>query len=169
MRSLGTLVLLEGPDCAGKTTLARRFEEIGFDYLHLGPPTRDDYLREVFTLYDGLKNNAVLDRSHLGEQVYGPVYRGEDTLGTVGRRMMDAYCATRRAVVVVCLPPVDTGERLWRARVEAGGEMFTDGYRNQWEAFCGLRTDLPKLTFDFTAETIDHLMGRYAEARRNHY
>jgi hypothetical protein len=70
--------VLEGPDGAGKSTLAKMLaehHELSID--HFGPPTKtplDEYLG--FLAEKGRSHKRVLDRFHLGESVYGPIYRG---------------------------------------------------------------------------------------------
>jgi hypothetical protein len=88
------LIILEGTDGAGKTTLARQLatevEAHGESYeiLHAGPPEAglsvfDQYAlpllerRDKIALPDHL---LILDRWHLGELIYGPLLRGKSAL-----------------------------------------------------------------------------------------
>lgn len=88
------LIILEGTDGAGKSTLAGRLTDAAMvrgwsvEVLHAGPPRpetsvfkqyseplmsrRDDVLRHDHLL--------VLDRWHLGELIYGPLLRGKSLL-----------------------------------------------------------------------------------------
>lgn len=75
--------VLEGPDGAGKTTLASRLVEALPDYRieHFGPPIQaplEEYLHWLVA-QDAQGHRMVIDRFHLGESVYGPLFRG--TLG----------------------------------------------------------------------------------------
>lgn len=69
------IVLLEGSDCTGKTTLARDLaKELNFEYVHEGKPPYDGYkyyLDRVQQIKKQLTkvNGIVLDRFHLGEYV----------------------------------------------------------------------------------------------------
>lgn len=75
------IIVLEGPDLAGKTTIARDYERRGFTYHHQGPLTssaREAYLEPLDDMATGYH---VLDRWHLGELVYGPMLRGESKVG----------------------------------------------------------------------------------------
>ncbi len=162
------MIILEGPDSSGKTTLAQSFERKGYKYHHMGPP-RHDCLRESYIAYATHLNNTVFDRSHLGEQVYGPLFRLEDSLGPIGQQLLDAYCETRRAVVILCLPPFTVARDIWQGRTQEGKEMFNHSFEAQYERFVQLHTHLPKLKYDWTKETHASLMNRYAMARRNFY
>ena len=73
------LIVIEGADCTGKTTLARRLaSDTGARIIHRGAPTRplpDEYTTDLEdAAVDG--PGLVLDRWHIGELVYGPLYRG---------------------------------------------------------------------------------------------
>lgn len=75
--------VLEGPDGAGKTTFAKRLVEnlAGYRTEHFGPPTQpplEEYLHWLVD-QDAKGHRMIIDRFHLGESVYGPIFRG--TLG----------------------------------------------------------------------------------------
>lgn len=75
--------VLEGPDGAGKSTLANRLHDLfGLEVNHFGPPTKppiEEYLHWLLDK-DAEGHNRVVDRFHLGESVYGPIFRGSDPL-----------------------------------------------------------------------------------------
>lgn len=98
------LVIIEGPDCAGKTTLAdnmRRFTAAKI--LHRGPPEDDPFVEYTAELEDyrpeGLGKNVVCDRWHWGEMVYGPLLRGESKLSWDDFRKVEDFLLKRGAVV----------------------------------------------------------------------
>lgn len=71
------LIIIEGPDKTGKTTLAKAIAtRLGFDYKHFSAPKgspADEYIDFLLSL----KRDTVCDRFHLGELVYGPMLRGK--------------------------------------------------------------------------------------------
>lgn len=71
------LIVIEGPDKTGKTTLAKAVaERLGFKYVHFSAPKgnpADEYIDFLLNL----KEPTVCDRFHLGEFVYGPIFRGK--------------------------------------------------------------------------------------------
>ncbi len=81
------IVILEGNDRAGKTTIANTLvKEDGFRYIHFGPPATNNFgkefhlalVNELMTEIDAEHpRDLVFDRAHLGELVYGPLDRGE--------------------------------------------------------------------------------------------
>lgn len=82
------LITLEGVDGAGKSGLAfdiaaelkKRYPNDKVDYLHAGPLKTDAYEAYLEPLKDYKPNTGVhyvLDRWHVGERIYGPLYRGK--------------------------------------------------------------------------------------------
>lgn len=91
-----TIIVLEGPDGAGKSTLARRLIEHDAllsrprHMLHRGPIRSDaltEYLRPLDeVIYDatyGIDSVFIFDRWHVGELIYGPILRGRSKLTDV--------------------------------------------------------------------------------------
>lgn len=71
------LIVIEGPDKTGKTTLAKAIaKKLGYEYVHFSAPKgspADEYIDFLLKL----KKPTVCDRFHLGELVYGPMFRGK--------------------------------------------------------------------------------------------
>lgn len=69
------LIIIEGADKTGKTTLAKAIAaRFNYQYHHFGPPKgrpADEYIDFLLNL----KKPTVCDRFHLGELVYGPIFR----------------------------------------------------------------------------------------------
>lgn len=73
------LVLLEGLDRTGKSTVASYFETLGFEIIHMSAPPKgtspDDYVQQMVDLLSSAANkDIVLDRTHYGELVWPQVY-----------------------------------------------------------------------------------------------
>lgn len=73
------LVILEGLDRTGKSTVAKYFETLGFEKIHMSAPpkgtTSDQYLQEIIDLVSSASTrDIVLDRSHYGELVWPQIY-----------------------------------------------------------------------------------------------
>lgn len=84
------IIVLEGPDLAGKSTAARELMSAApnRELLKKGPPITgqtilEQYLKPISDRHHELATEAitlVLDRWHIGELVYGPILRGKSLL-----------------------------------------------------------------------------------------
>ena len=72
------LVILEGLDRTGKSTVASYFETLGFRIVHMSAPkdlTKDQFMQDMVDLLSSAATeDIVLDRSHYGELVWPYVY-----------------------------------------------------------------------------------------------
>lgn len=121
------IILLEGPDCSGKTTLARHLvEHHGARYIHC---RRD---RNIWRLQTAALRLAaewaqtqlvVLDRHWISECIYGRVFRGGSAFPHSARsmhRMLERF----GTLTVLCLPPVEWVVERHAERHARGGEDF---------------------------------------------
>ena len=109
------LVLIEGVDCTGKSTLAAALAESMGDSCetrHYSAPTRSsgigEYTDDLQDYVPGKDQHTVCDRYHWGELVYGPMYRGESILKNDGWTYVEQFLRLRGAVMVY----------LWNTRLE---------------------------------------------------
>lgn len=123
------LVILEGVDGAGKTTLAQRMcseaEQRGYEaeVWHRGVPVRhplEEYELDLEQDYEHrVKRLVVCDRWHLGQIVYGELYRNDlkdSSLGTAWH--VDALLQSMGALQFVISPPVEIVKSRLRERGE---------------------------------------------------
>jgi len=118
---MAKIIVLEGPDGSGKTTLAQEFvKRYGFEYVHLGVPSTSEDLFETYVTVlinaRDSKKNVVIDRLHMGEATYGKIYRGQDRLGTQGVKLLTRILNGYGASVVACLPPYEVCLANWKSR-----------------------------------------------------
>lgn len=101
------MIILEGPDGAGKTTLAndlaRRFN---YRYHAFGPPQHPPLREYLGWLVDQPDNQVVVDRFHLGEHVYGPIYRGKSQLDPQSQWAIEMALKVRGATLVYVIAPL---------------------------------------------------------------
>jgi guanylate kinase len=165
------LIVLEGPDGSGKTTLASRLVfDFDLNYHHEGPPPtnalselagshRDLWPMTVLEHYQDLLRRVqlkrtVFDRFALGERVYGPILRGRDAIGAFGWSMiMKQLEEYHNSIFIFCLPPVSVAMSNWR--VNAKNELFSgdERYLETYARFAYFASRIQGLVFDYTEDT----------------
>ncbi|MCH9665571.1 MAG: hypothetical protein K0U41_06940 [Gammaproteobacteria bacterium] len=119
------LILLEGPDRTGKTTLAKHLAEVfSLNYIHCSKPKTDDPFKEYIGLLDSIKEPTVLDRGHLGEYVYSKLWRGGQSLSNSQFAILDKKFMSKfdYTLVIHC----DAAESVIRERCIKCGEDLLD-------------------------------------------
>lgn len=106
------LIMLEGADGAGKTTLAQelaaylgRTTSDKVEIWHAGRPKRhplDEYLHPLTSYRPGTGHHVILDRWHWGEFVYPAVLERETQLDQAVWWSIEAYMRRLGALAVVC-------------------------------------------------------------------
>lgn len=107
------LIIIEGPDLAGKTTLAgrvteelkRRYPNDVIETWHAGPPKLhplDEYERPFFGYRPGRGVHVVCDRLHWGEYVYPQVMKRDTQLTREIWAHLELFLSSRGAFVVHC-------------------------------------------------------------------
>lgn len=99
------LILLEGADLTGKTTLAHRLEnEHGLTYHHLGPPESEALAHHTTWIkaWQDAPVGLVMDRGHWSGLVYGPKFNVGNELGESGFRLIDQIVNRLGGLVVHC-------------------------------------------------------------------
>lgn len=126
------LITIEGPDCGGKSTLTRQLIEAAArrgwtgHREHKGPPQPDvDPFQEYESALDvdplrgridGATDLVVMDRWHVGESIYGPIWRGGSRLSVAGLAHVEASLDALGAIRVMCLPPYPELQRRFLSR-----------------------------------------------------
>jgi energy-coupling factor transporter ATP-binding protein EcfA2 len=156
------IVILEGPDGSGKTTLAKTLQErYGLLYRHEGPPPEDvaplTYYCDI--LEEHRHDNIVFDRFALGERVYGPILRHGDRIGELGWYTFVSYAQSLGVVQVVCLPPPDACHSVWASgrseMLKSDREFFMS-----YAAFAYFAGDAAQLRYDWTRQPLSYLLTR---------
>lgn len=121
------MIIIEGPDNAGKSTLVRQLieldpslrllqrhrfrpdmgETIGTSYLRTLIPEDDDWIGHA---------RGIADRLLASEDVYGQLYRGGSRITFLERQLIWGLLRGYRAVIVFCDPGDDAIMQTWDTR-----------------------------------------------------
>ena len=150
------MIILEGPDCSGKSTLMERFPD-HLEKHHFSH--EEDKLKRYLRFLSDCSPRAVLDRFHLSEQVYGRVMRNRNEFVYTGR-FIERVLLTHDSCVILCLPPLGAVLTRWRERL--GEEMVQDErtMRRIYESYTSLHTYLPVYLYDYTKDSVDDIIGK---------
>lgn len=156
------IIILEGPDGSGKTTLARHLQqEFKLGYWHEGPTPEDQppvtyYCQKLWSFRN---TPVVIDRFALGERVYGPVVRKRDRLGETGWATFQKVCHDLCVIQIVCLPPYPLCLKTWEDRESQewleNSRLLLETYA-VFAHFCIFDESL--LAYDWTAQSEEGLM-----------
>ena len=110
------IVVVEGPDRTGKTTLCEGLHDaLGWEVIHSGPPSRHPLQEYVLALEERLiHRNLILDRWHLGEWVYPQLYpTGRRPLPAGYWLWIELFLRARGALLIVMNDdPADIKQRV---------------------------------------------------------
>lgn len=118
------IIILEGPDGSGKTTLANKLaQQTGYTLLHRSQPkTEEDKKRMMDEYMQVIKSgkSCIFDRCWYSEMVYGPVMRDASVISYPQMFELERRLLKNGAIIIHCTGPLTT---LWR-RCQTRGEDY---------------------------------------------
>lgn len=121
------VIIIEGPDGSGKTTLANMLStQTGYPIIHNVQPKTPEEKAEMWRSYIELiksGRNLILDRAWYSEMVYGPIMRGASALDYPLMYELERAVAKRGGMVIYCR---DNPEVLWRRATKRGEDFVKD-------------------------------------------
>jgi thymidylate kinase len=150
------IILLEGPDGSGKSTLCDELIRVhteegrgGSAVWKRGPFTAEhgpweEYVQDLLQLTPNPDWLVVMDRWHLGELVYGPILRDASRLSLDQCRWIDSLLRDRGALYVHVYAPSPT---LMKRLTERGDDLIApDLLPKINNAYCGVFMDVQWMT-----------------------
>lgn len=129
------MLIIEGPDLVGKTTLAKKLrDELLGDYFHFGPLTDDFDFIHGYAQF--VKPNRIMDRFHLSEIAYGRACRGRTRVGEFELRAIEGYLKFKGCMTVLVTTSTEAKYRAHLSRHWTAKEMFgRDDLIRVWHEF----------------------------------
>jgi len=107
-------ILIEGPDCSGKSTALDRIKNaLRWDAKSLHHREGDQFQRYIKEYCSA--ENIVFDRGHFSESVYGRMWRGGNPFSQQEFNFLNFYLQ-REGLVIFALPSEETLISRYRAR-----------------------------------------------------
>ena len=142
------IIIIEGPDGSGKTTLAEKMhKQTGYKLLHRSyPKTEEDKERMMAEYMQVIKSgvNCIFDRSWYSEMVYGPVMRNDSIISYPQMYTLERELTKRGAIVIYCGGMISN---MWARCKERGEDYVVDiqKYSQICHDFETLMYDVPHL------------------------
>lgn len=162
-----SLIIVEGPDGSGKTTLAKRVTAIARCKAavsrHGAYPGEEiialRYLKDVMWAVDHPRELLVMDRSWISEPIYGAAARGGACRVSDNERyVIEQAALTCGAAVVLCLPPFEACRASWVARLAGEYVKKEAQLRAVWDGYAAWASlghcPLPVVVYDYTKAPI---------------
>ena len=100
------MIVIEGPDGSGKTTLAYKLaEHTNWLYYHGGDPpkTKAEVDDRIYKMQSDARRPVIYDRCTLiSEQIYGPIFRNKNHVDYPDSRLLDLY--SEGVTIIYCRP-----------------------------------------------------------------
>ena len=173
------IIILEGPDGAGKSRLCDELRLVlskdRLTHIFRHGPYKDISSEDLCKIYFRSMSQAltyddhvILDRCWLSEPIYGAVYRkGANRVDRQRQRMLERCALSRGAVVIRAQPPLDVCITNFLSRKDLeyldNTQQLTDVYDMYERLVVDKQTDLPVIHYDYTQDTITDLWPKIAQ------
>lgn len=134
------VIILEGPDCSGKTTLANQLMAQFKNCIYIHCSTSDDieslHIAAITTAIEASNDfPVIIDRLHLSEEIYGKIFRNKVAYNT--KLFEEKLSGCLNAYKVLCLIDKETTLKLHKERKNQ--EMF-DNISKVWDEYSKVKT-----------------------------
>lgn len=121
------IIIIEGPDGSGKTTLAEQLsKQTGYPVVHRTQPKSEEEKKQMMQSYiDTIKagRNCIFDRCWYSEMVYGPIMRDASVISYPEMYVIERMLAKKGALIIHC---TDEPDVLWQRATKRGEDYIRD-------------------------------------------
>jgi len=164
------VIMVEGPDGGGKSTLISKIHRDGVDngdlIFHNGLyPTPDDayssYLGQLNAFEEGACDRLILDRSVISQMIYGAVMRNEP-LNYEMTDKIQAKFLQLNGIIILCLPPLKVCMQNWRARNAQNKEYVTKSKKmiQIYGLYSAVSEAFNLIKYDYTTDEVPNELYR---------
>lgn len=162
---MGNIIILEGPDCTGKTTFAKMLEwHYQYEYHHEGVPNPKWRLYTRFSnqLKDAFSSDLdhVFDRHFIGEWVYGPRHRGH---AQYELEVFEELLKAVEAKIVLFNTDWETQLETWKSRRDSEWTQDESVLRRDYERWLKVPDHLDVIHFDYAKDSYAWLVELLGE------
>lgn len=129
------IIIIEGPDGSGKTTLAEKLhKQTKYPIVHMSQPKTEDEKKRMLGEYLQMVRNGknmIFDRCWYSEMAYGPVMRGGSAISYPDMYMLEEQLAKAGAIIIYATGPKAA---LWQRCQKRGEDYVTT--RSDFNAIC---------------------------------
>ena len=122
------ILILVGPDCSGKSTLAKQLsEQTGYPIQHRHKPkdqAEKDAMMDMYIRIAKSGANVILDRAWYCEMVYGDIMRDKSYISIDQMYELEDLVANNGGGIVIHC--TDETNKLWDRCIERGEEYIQD-------------------------------------------
>tara|TARA_R110001592_G_scaffold7393_6_gene41486 strand:- start:1189 stop:1662 length:474 start_codon:yes stop_codon:yes gene_type:complete len=149
-------IILEGPDCAGKTTLATALKGKLTDYLYIH---HGQYKHAYKPHLESLKlDSVIIDRHWPSELIYSTIFRGGPAYNINQMEQLARKDVNNK--FILCLPPKAKVLSRFEERRKDGDEDF-DSVGKVYDAYVLLKNMFPYfIIFNYAEENTDEFIKK---------
>lgn len=137
-------ILIEGPDCSGKTTLVEQLKNaLRWDSKALHHKSGDQFLRYMKEYIQ--QEQVIFDRGHYSEWVYSQLWRGGNPFSPDEKKLLDQFCRQRMLLIFTCPPLEVMTERYLQRSYQQ--HIKLDELARSRQLFCETLDNIPKITY----------------------
>lgn len=161
------MIIIEGPDNCGKTTLFNQLIKYvnGLDSLghSNGPPkSEQEFYSRLFRILSRAKKNSIIDRFPVySEGVYGGVLKGRDyNIPSIYLNLFDNLLSTvYEPLIILCILPLEDIKSTFNEREQLDGvrENLNEIYKQYHNLF---RYHKNVVYYDYTVDSLDVVMDK---------